>query len=95
MDNCPLCGRVMIPGPTVDEHHLIPKSKGGKDKFLCHKVCHRKIHASLTEKELARSYHTWEALRAHPDIQNFIKWVAKKPPDFYDRTISSNSKRKR
>lgn len=95
MIHCPLCGRVMIPGPTIDEHHLVPKSKGGKDKYKCHRVCHRKIHATLTEKELAQKYHTWDSLKQHPNIQTFIKWVAKKPPEFYDGSISSKAKKRR
>jgi len=42
--DCPLCGRPLIRGDSVDEHHLIPKSQGGRDKYLIHKVCHQKIH---------------------------------------------------
>ena len=33
---CPLCGRMLEPGASVDEHHLVPKSKGGKVKSLIH-----------------------------------------------------------
>jgi hypothetical protein len=79
---CPLCGRMMIPGRSSDEHHLLPKSRGGREKFLVHRVCHRKIHATLSEKELARAYASWEALRAHPEIHRFIQWLANKPPEF-------------
>jgi hypothetical protein len=91
--HCPLCGRVMVPGPSADEHHLVPKSKRGRDKFLVHRVCHTKIHATLTEKELAERYNTWEALRAQPEIAVFIAWVQKKPPEYMDRNITSRSKR--
>src|SRR5262245_51938663 len=80
--HCPLCGRLMVLGPSADEHHLVPKSKRGRDKFLVHRVCHTKIHATLTEKELADSYHTWEALREQPEIAAFIAWVQKKPPEY-------------
>ena len=90
---CPLCGRVLVPGPSADEHHLIPKSQQGRDKFLVHRVCHTKIHATLTEKELAERYNTWEALRAHPQIASFIDWVQRKPPEFMDRNIRARSKR--
>lgn len=27
---CPLCGRPMIAGPSVDRHHWVPKSEGGR-----------------------------------------------------------------
>ena len=60
---CPLCGREIVPGPSADEHHLVPRSEGGRDKMLVHRICHRKIHATFSEKELARDYASWEALR--------------------------------
>lgn len=84
----------MIPGPSIDQHHLIPKSKGGKIQEDCHKVCHRKIHSRFTESELAFVYNTWDNLRAHPDIQTFVRWVKKKPPEFLDSFIRSKDKRK-
>lgn len=79
---CGLCGRPMLDGPSVDAHHLLPRSQGGRDTVMLHRVCHRKIHAELSEKELARQYNTLDALRAHPDIADFIRWVARKPPEF-------------
>lgn len=82
LGDCGLCGRPMIAGPSVEEHHLLPRSQGGKETVPLHRVCHRKIHAELSEKELARGYTTLDALRAHPDIAAFIHWVARKPPEF-------------
>ena len=90
---CPLCGRLIVPGPSADEHHLRPKSQGGREKFLVHRVCHRKIHATLSEKELARGYTDWDALRAHPEIHKFVQWVARKPPEFNDRSVKPRSRR--
>ncbi len=81
---CPLCEREIVPGPTADEHHLVPKSRGGRDAFLVHRVCHQKIHATFDEKELARRLCTWEALRAEPELARFVAWVRKKPPTFVD-----------
>ncbi len=86
LPDCPLCGRPLLAGPSVDEHHLVPKSKGGKTKALVHRICHRKIHATLSERELACSYNNWAALRTHPDIAVFLKWVANKPSTFYDNS---------
>ncbi|WP_256077732.1 hypothetical protein [Massilia sp. YIM B04103] len=90
---CPLCGRP-LGTVNIDRHHLIPKTFKGKEQFEIHKICHRKIHSVLTERELLRAYHTWEALRTHPDILTFIAWVARKPPEFYVRTETSSSKRR-
>jgi 5-methylcytosine-specific restriction endonuclease McrA len=91
---CPLCGRP-LGDENIDRHHLVPKSLKGREQFPIHKVCHRKIHATFSEKELLRSYHTWDALKRHDDIRCFIEWVAKKPAEFYTRTFTSNSKRRR
>jgi 5-methylcytosine-specific restriction endonuclease McrA len=91
---CPLCGRP-LGDENIDRHHLVPKSMKGREQFPIHMVCHRKIHATFSEKELLRRYHTWEALKSHDDIRAFIDWVAKKPAEFYIRTFTSNSKRRR
>jgi hypothetical protein len=92
---CPLCGRPLVPGPSVDEHHLVPRSRRGRDKFPVHRICHTKIHATLTEKQLAKDHHTWEALRAHPEIAAFIAWLQKKPAEFIDRNTKSRALRRR
>ena len=91
-DRCPLCGR-LLGSVNLDRHHLIPKKFKGTEQILMHKVCHRKIHSAFTERELLNDYHTWEALRAHPEIAAFITWVAKKDPGFYSRTFSTNAKK--
>jgi hypothetical protein len=81
---CPLCGRPIPPDVPQSQHHLIPKLKGGKGgpTVLLHHICHREIHASLSEAELARRFHTIEALQAHPRLARFITWVARRPPGF-------------
>ncbi len=84
--NCPLCNRLLVPGPSVDEHHLLPKSHGGKTKTPIHRICHRKIHATLSERELARDFDTWSALKLHSEISAFVAWVANKPLTFYDNS---------
>lgn len=49
----------------------------------------------LSEIELARNFNSIEALRAHPDIARFINWVAKRPPDYQDRSRWSRERRRR
>ena len=66
----------------MDEHHLVPKSKGGRIKYRMHKLCHKMIHATLTETQLARHYDRWDLLQAQPELAKFIVWVADKPPEF-------------
>ncbi|MCH8466764.1 MAG: HNH endonuclease [Roseinatronobacter sp.] len=81
---CPLCDRPIPPHAPQSLHHLIPKLKGGKrgPVVLLHHICHREIHASLSESALAREYNTISALRAHPRLAAFVAWVAKRPPEF-------------
>ncbi|PIE08844.1 MAG: hypothetical protein CSA73_01395 [Rhodobacterales bacterium] len=87
LPRCPLCGRVIPPGVPQSRHHLVPRLRGGKGgkTVLLHQICHDQIHATLSETELARSYHTITALRAHPDLARFLAWVAKRPADFRSR----------
>jgi hypothetical protein len=84
---CALCGRPVPPDVPQSRHHLIPRLKGGKggETVLLHHICHKEIHATLTEAELARSFATVEALRAHPRLARFIGWVARRPPGFLSR----------
>jgi len=92
---CPLCGRPLVPGPSLNEHHLVPRTYGGRETVTMHRICHAKIHAVLTEQELRDHYHTVENLRAHPEIAAFLRWVSRKPPEFMDRHDSGRGKRKR
>jgi len=85
---CPICER-NIPNSQKDAHHLIPKSKGGKVTQYLHRICHRQIHALFTETELAAQLNTAIALKTHPEMEKFIKWVKTKPDSFYERTSKS------
>ena len=85
---CPICGRILIDGPSVNRHHWIPQSKakkyGGKADnpwSYIHKVCHKKIHAVFSEKSLGEYYNTPERLCAADDMQKFIKFIRKQPPE--------------
>ena len=81
--NCELCGRVMLQGDE-STHHLVPKSRGGVkgSTAILHDICHRQMHALFGEKELAIMYNNINSLKAHRDVQRFIKWVSKKDPAF-------------
>lgn len=93
LGDCPLCTRAMIKGPSVDEHHFIPKCKGGKEKQYLHKTCHRFIHAQFTESELSKMYNTPEKLLEVEVIQNYMKWLQKKDPEFIDSIKTGNRKK--
>lgn len=86
-ENCPLCGRPLA--PPSNRHHLLPLSKGGRGTttIFLHKVCHDKIHSVFTEMELKRHYNTMERLQQNEEIAAFIKWVRKKEPEYYDKSV--------
>mgnify|MGYP000125393988 FL=1 len=84
---CPLCLRPIPEGVPQSLHHLVPKLKGGKGGpvVLLHHICHKEIHARFSEAQLARQLNSAEALRAAPELQAFLAWIAKRPADFLSR----------
>ncbi|MEM9032708.1 MAG: hypothetical protein AAGB18_08680, partial [Pseudomonadota bacterium] len=48
-------------------------------------ICHKEIHATLSEADLARNFATVDALRAHPRLAAFVRWVSKRPPEFLSK----------
>ena len=81
---CALCGRTL--GTRVEWHHPVPKSEGGTNTVPVHPICHRAIHAHISNHDLAERYADLEALRTREDIQRFLRWIANKPPDFHAPT---------
>lgn len=90
---CPICDREMWEGSSIDKHHFIPKCRGGKASEYLHKICHRKIHSIWSEKELEKEFNDPNIILQNEEIQKFVKWVAKKSPDFYDKTKQHNRKK--
>jgi 5-methylcytosine-specific restriction protein A len=73
---CELCGRQA----RLTEHHLIPRSQARPGQNaeaiarLC-RACHRTIHATFTNHELARSLGTIPRLRAAPRLRRYLQWI--------------------
>ena len=91
---CPICKRE-LGEERIEEHHLVPKTFGGKEKVSIHKMCHQKIHATFSERELFNHYHTPERIVEHEEIQKFVKWIQKKPIDYYDKNERTKQRRRR
>ncbi len=81
---CALCHRPL--GARVEQHHRIPRSRGGTETIPLHPICHRAIHAHLSNHELAAAYADLDTLRARPDIARFLHWLRDKPADFHAPT---------
>lgn len=81
---CWLCARPL--GRRVEWHHPVPKARGGRTTVPVHPICHRSLHATLTNADLARIGEDVERLRADPRIVRFLAWVADKPADFHAPT---------
>lgn len=83
-ESCWLCDRPL--GRRVEWHHPVPKSRGGRETVPLHPICHRTIHATFSNAELARLPPRADALREHEKIRRFLSWIAKKPADFHAPT---------
>ena len=83
-DLCPICDRPLVDGPSVDLHHWVPRSRGGRGADRLHVVCHRMIHRVFDEAALATVYSAPASIRGHPEMARFIAWVRKRPPDYVD-----------
>ena len=93
---CELCRR-LVPRRLITQHHVKPKSEGGRHAPktpLC-KPCHKQVHATFSNKELAKLYADMEALRNAAPLQPFLKWIAKQKPGRNFRTVMANAHPKR
>ena len=91
---CELCGR---DGVATTVHHLTPKEEGGTflpTADLCI-PCHKMIHATFTNAELAGRLATLEALRAEPALASFLRWIRKQPPGVLPKVKKSRALRNR
>ncbi|GGE78241.1 HNH endonuclease [Sphingomonas prati] len=86
---CALCDRPL--GTRTEWHHIIPKSRGGTETVAVHPICHRAIHANVSNRDLATRFPTIAALHARDDIARFLRWIANKPADFHAPTRKSSA----
>ena len=90
-DPCPLCDR---PNYLPSDHHLIPRSRGGRvTKTIC-KDCHGAVHATFSNKDLEKTYHTVEALLGHPTFAKQIEFLRKQDPRRRYRMIRTKKRQK-
>ncbi len=86
--SCALCGRQL--GSAVEWHHVVPKSEGGTQTVPVHPICHRTIHAFVTNRELATTCSTMDQLKERQDVRRYLSWIADKPAGFRAPTRRRN-----
>jgi 5-methylcytosine-specific restriction endonuclease McrA len=92
---CQLCGRLLGKDRLTRHHLLprsrsrkMKRRRKGRQELkrrdpaqtvaLCG-TCHRNVHVSIGNTDLARGYDSVEALRDHPGVRRFTEWVKDKP----------------
>ena len=91
---CPICQHA-YPASELTKHHLVPRSRRGKETVLVCRHCHRQIHSLFSEKELERNFGTLEKLLAADDMQPWITWIRRRQPTGRVRARSSHRKGRR
>lgn len=89
---CELCQRESA---RFTEHHLIPRSRGGKfgpKARLC-PTCHRQLHAMFSETTLAKELNTIQSLRSDPAFAGYLKWARKQKGPANFRVRRANERR--
>ena len=89
---CPICDR---PNYFPSDHHMVPKSRGGKTTETICSDCHKAIHAHFTNKELEETYHTPEALLAHEGFAKQVKFISKQDPGGRTKTKKNKDRLRR
>lgn len=81
---CWLCRRPL--GRVIECHHLVPKSRGGRETAMIHPICHRTLHRTFSNAELGVFGNSPASIMADPRIGRFLTWIADKDPDFHAPT---------
>lgn len=71
---CQLCERLV---QHTSRHHLVPREEGGRygpTVDLC-QPCHSSVHLLLTNRQLARQYHTVDDLQRAEELQKYLHWI--------------------
>ena len=58
------------------------------------KPCHKQVHATYSNAELARQFKTVADLRSAGELQPFLQWITRQRPDRNFRTAVSKRKRR-
>jgi hypothetical protein len=92
VEPCPLCER---PNLRSSDHHLVPKSRGGRLTVAICNDCHKAIHAVFSNKELEASYCTVDALLGHEVFARMVAFIARQDPRRRVQVARTRERRRR
>ncbi|MEO7715079.1 MAG: hypothetical protein ABIY70_02655 [Capsulimonas sp.] len=75
--NCPICDRE-VPESHTTKHHLVPKSRKGKEMVRLCNDCHRQLHVLFDVKTLEKTLNTIELLKQDERIQRWIGFIGRR-----------------
>lgn len=75
---CELCERENI---VLTKHHLLPREEGGRVEHIANicEACHKQIHNTYTNKELAIRLDSIGKLKDDEKISKYLKFIRKQP----------------
>ena len=74
------------------EHHLTPKSQGGRETVLICQECHSAIHGLYTNKELQEKFDTVSALKCSLPFRKAAAFISKQDPGKRIKTKRSKNR---
>ena len=89
---CPLCER---PNLYPTDHHMVPRSRGGKATTTLCRDCHAAVHAHFSNKELETKYNTVETLLSDERFEKTVAFIRTQDPGKKTRTRRPKDKRVR
>lgn len=75
---CGLCARHIPSKVYAEWHHLVPRSKEGKDKVIVCVDCGNQIHLLFSNNELRDKYNTVEALLSEDRVRTYVAWIRRR-----------------
>jgi len=92
MTTCVFCKREDVPGMHL--HHVIPRSKNGKEIVDTCGSCGSFIHRTWSNNELRDVYNTVEKILEDERFSRYLKWLKKQAPSRKFRTATRSGRDK-
>jgi 5-methylcytosine-specific restriction endonuclease McrA len=91
-NQCVYCERE---SDSVEQHHFIPRSQGGKETVSTCPSCEDFIHSTWSNSQLAEILNSVELIKQTQEYQRFKKWLDKQPNVTYYKTKRNKIRNKK